>query len=72
MVKNASLTNEGDFTYLRINFTHPGSQIGKESAQFPNALAKYLKELYVFRVNYCIEQRTLFLFPITERSRAAM
>ncbi|KAL3090098.1 hypothetical protein niasHS_006550 [Heterodera schachtii] len=46
MIKNISQpTNEGDFTYLRINFTHPGSQIGKESAQFPNAFAKYLKEL---------------------------
>jgi nucleosome binding factor SPN SPT16 subunit len=43
MVKNASLTIEGDFTYLRINFTHPGSQIGKEGTPF--ALAKYLKEL---------------------------
>ncbi|KAI3413953.1 hypothetical protein GPALN_011424 [Globodera pallida] len=46
MIKNISQpTNEGDFTYLRINFTHPGSQIGKESVQFPNAFAKYLKEL---------------------------
>uniref|UniRef100_A0A914LQU9 FACT complex subunit n=1 Tax=Meloidogyne incognita TaxID=6306 RepID=A0A914LQU9_MELIC len=43
MVKNASLANEGDFSYLRINFTHPGSQIGKENPHF--ALAKYLKEL---------------------------
>lgn len=52
MIKNASLTNEGDFTYLRINFTHPGSQIGKENPQF--AFAKYLKELYLifFYVNF--------------------
>ena len=45
MVKNASFSIESDFAYLRINFTHPGSQIGKQSAQFPNAMAKYLKEL---------------------------
>lgn len=47
MIKNASQTVEGDDTYLRINFTHPGSQIGKETQQFPNAFAKYVKELYV-------------------------
>lgn len=45
MIKNASQTVEGDDTYLRINFTHPGSQIGKETQQFPNAFAKYVKEL---------------------------
>ncbi|KAE9420524.1 hypothetical protein Angca_003055 [Angiostrongylus cantonensis] len=45
MIKNCSQSVEGDFTYLRINFTHPGSQIGKELAQFPNPLATYLKEL---------------------------
>lgn len=45
MIKNCSQSVEGDFTYLRINFTHPGSQIGKELVQFPNPLATYLKEL---------------------------
>ncbi|PIO56882.1 FACT complex subunit [Teladorsagia circumcincta] len=45
MIKNCSQSVEGDFTYLRINFAHPGSQIGKELAQFPNPLATYLKEL---------------------------
>ncbi|KAK5983113.1 putative global transcriptional regulator cell division control protein [Trichostrongylus colubriformis] len=45
MIKNCSQSVEGDFTYLRINFAHPGSQIGKEQAQFPNPLATYLKEL---------------------------
>lgn len=45
MIKNCSQSVEGDFTYLRINFTHPGSQIGKDQAQFPNPLATYLKEL---------------------------
>ncbi|VDL87543.1 unnamed protein product, partial [Nippostrongylus brasiliensis] len=36
MIKNCSQSVEGDFTYLRINFAHPGSQIGKDQAQFPN------------------------------------
>ncbi|KAI1722500.1 FACT complex subunit (SPT16/CDC68) domain-containing protein [Ditylenchus destructor] len=45
MIKNASQTVEGDYTFLRINFTHPGSQIGKDNVQFPNPLAKFLKEL---------------------------
>lgn len=45
MIKNCSQSVEGDFTYLRVNFAHPGSQIGKENAMFPNPLATYLKEL---------------------------
>uniref|UniRef100_A0A914VZ60 FACT complex subunit n=1 Tax=Plectus sambesii TaxID=2011161 RepID=A0A914VZ60_9BILA len=45
MIKNTSQSVEGDFTYLRINFTHPGSQIGRDSNQFPNPLSTYLKEL---------------------------
>lgn len=45
MIKNASQTVEGDYTCLRINFTHPGSQIGKDNALYPNPLAKFVKEL---------------------------
>lgn len=45
MIKNASLTVEGDYTFLRINFTHPGSQIGKDNVQFSHPVAKFLKEL---------------------------
>ncbi|CAD6184168.1 unnamed protein product [Caenorhabditis auriculariae] len=45
MIKNCSQSVEGDFTYLRINFNHPGSQIGKDNAQFPFPMATYLKEL---------------------------
>uniref|UniRef100_A0A1I7SA86 FACT complex subunit n=1 Tax=Bursaphelenchus xylophilus TaxID=6326 RepID=A0A1I7SA86_BURXY len=45
MLKNTSMANEGDYTYLRLNFTHPGSQIGKDNFMFPNPLADYVKEL---------------------------
>lgn len=38
---------EGDFTYLRINFNHPGSAVvgGKELMQFPHPEAQFVKEL---------------------------
>ncbi|KAK0427999.1 hypothetical protein QR680_010535 [Steinernema hermaphroditum] len=45
MIKNTSMSVEGDYTYLRINFAHPGSQIGKETQNFPNPLATYVKEM---------------------------
>ncbi|CAB3408807.1 unnamed protein product [Caenorhabditis bovis] len=45
MIKSCSQSVEADFTYLRINFNHPGSNIGKENAQFPHPLATYMKEL---------------------------
>lgn len=45
MIKNTSQSVEGDFTYLRVNFMHPGSQIGKDQLQFPHPLSTYVKEL---------------------------
>ncbi|GMR52493.1 hypothetical protein PMAYCL1PPCAC_22688, partial [Pristionchus mayeri] len=45
MIKNCSQSVEGEYTYLRVNFTHPGSQVGKENANFPNPFAHYVKEL---------------------------
>uniref|UniRef100_A0A1I7TTK9 FACT complex subunit n=1 Tax=Caenorhabditis tropicalis TaxID=1561998 RepID=A0A1I7TTK9_9PELO len=45
MIKNCSQSVEGDFTYLRINFATPGSQLGKDNGQFPHPLAHYMKEL---------------------------
>ncbi|KAI6182216.1 FACT complex subunit [Aphelenchoides bicaudatus] len=44
-IKNTSIDNDGDYTYLRINFTHPGSQIGKDSALFTNPVADFVKEM---------------------------
>lgn len=45
MIKNCSQSVEGDYTYLRINFNTPGSQIGKDNGQFPHPLAHFMKEL---------------------------
>lgn len=46
-VKNISQSVEGDYTYLRINFFHPGASIGKEGGAggFTNPEATFLKEL---------------------------
>jgi len=45
MIKNVSQANEGDYTYLRINFFHPGASIGKADVIFPNPDAVFLKEI---------------------------
>ncbi|KAG0726841.1 FACT complex subunit spt16 [Chionoecetes opilio] len=45
MIKNISQSVEGDYTYLRINFFHPGSNIGKSEGAFPNPDAVFLKEI---------------------------
>ncbi|CAJ0577528.1 unnamed protein product, partial [Mesorhabditis spiculigera] len=45
MIKNCSTSIESDFMYLRINFAHPGSAVGKENQQFPQPLATYMKEI---------------------------
>ncbi|KAK8722086.1 hypothetical protein OTU49_012471, partial [Cherax quadricarinatus] len=45
MIKNISQSVEGDYTYLRINFFHPGSSIGKSDGVFPNPDAVFLKEV---------------------------
>ncbi|QQP58136.1 FACT complex subunit spt16like, partial [Caligus rogercresseyi] len=45
-VKNISTSVEGDYTYLRINFFHPGAALAKEVAGgFMDPEATYLKEL---------------------------
>jgi len=46
-IKNISQSVEGDYTYLRINFFHPGATMGRaETAAFPNPEATFLKEMY--------------------------
>ena len=46
--QNISQSVEGDYTYLRINFFHPGSALGKvDGSLFPNPEATFLKEMYV-------------------------
>ncbi|WAR12969.1 SPT16-like protein [Mya arenaria] len=45
-VKNISQSVEGDYTYLRINFFHPGSALGRnEGNLFPQPDATFLKEI---------------------------
>lgn len=44
-IKNCSQSVEGDYTYLRINFFHPGATITKESCSFTQPDASFLKEI---------------------------
>lgn len=41
MIKNCALSVEGDFTYLRINFAHPGSAVSgrRGSLKRPSGMA---------------------------------
>ncbi|KAL3860233.1 hypothetical protein ACJMK2_010387 [Sinanodonta woodiana] len=45
-IKNISQSVEGDYTYLRINFFHPGSALGRNEGNiFPQPDATFLKEI---------------------------
>uniref|UniRef100_A0AAY4BU75 FACT complex subunit n=1 Tax=Denticeps clupeoides TaxID=299321 RepID=A0AAY4BU75_9TELE len=45
-IKNISMSVEGDYTYLRINFYVPGSSLGRhEGNTFPNPDATFVKEI---------------------------
>lgn len=45
-VKNISTSVEGDYTYLRINFFHPGASVGKDGFGYATTPeAQFLKEL---------------------------
>ncbi|ESO89772.1 hypothetical protein LOTGIDRAFT_124718 [Lottia gigantea] len=44
-IKNISQSVEGDYTYLRINFFHPGATLGKDGNNLPNADMNFLKEI---------------------------
>ncbi|XP_066250840.1 FACT complex subunit spt16 [Euwallacea similis] len=43
-IKNISQSVEGDYTYLRINFFHPGSSLGKDG-NFQQPEATFVKEV---------------------------
>lgn len=46
MVKNISTSVEGDYTYLRINFFHPGASVGKDGIGYATSPeATFLKEV---------------------------
>ena len=44
-IKNISSSKEGDYTYLRINFFHPGASIGRDEPRYTNPEATFLKEV---------------------------
>ena len=44
-IKNISTSKEGDYTYLRINFFHPGASIGRDEPRYTNPEATFLKEV---------------------------
>lgn len=47
-IKNISQSIEGDYTYLRINFFHPGATVGRnEAGMYSQPDATFVKEMYV-------------------------
>ena len=45
-IKYISQSIEGDYTYLRINFSHPGATMGRnEGGMYLNPDATFVKEL---------------------------
>lgn len=45
-IKNISQSIEGDYTYLRINFFHPGATMGRnEGGMYPQPDATFVKEV---------------------------
>uniref|UniRef100_A0A8C4WWZ2 FACT complex subunit n=1 Tax=Eptatretus burgeri TaxID=7764 RepID=A0A8C4WWZ2_EPTBU len=45
-IKNISMSVEGDYTYLRLNFFCPGSSLGRNDGNiFPNPDATFVKEM---------------------------
>ncbi|XP_025194919.1 FACT complex subunit spt16 [Melanaphis sacchari] len=44
-IKNISQSVEGDYTYLRINFFHPGAALARGESYFQNPEAVFVKEL---------------------------
>lgn len=51
-IKNISQSVEGDYTYLRINFFHPGATMGRnEGGMYPNPDATFVKEVTYRSIN---------------------
>lgn len=45
-IKNISHSIEGDYTYLRINFFHPGATVGRnEAGMYAQPDATFVKEV---------------------------
>ena len=46
ILQNISRSEEGEYVYLRLNFFHPGSSMGRiDGVVFPNPEATFVKEL---------------------------
>lgn len=51
-IKNISQSVEGDYTYLRVNFFHPGATMGRnEGGSYPQPDATFLKEVTYRSIN---------------------
>lgn len=51
-IKNISQSIEGDYTYLRINFFHPGATMGRnEGGMYPQTDAIFVKEVTYRSIN---------------------
>lgn len=45
-IKNISQSVEGDYTYLRVNFFHPGATMARsDGSAFPSPDATFVKEV---------------------------
>lgn len=50
-IKNISQSVEGDYTYLRINFFHPGATMGRnEGGNYTQPDATFVKEVLVMHI----------------------
>ncbi|XP_068904164.1 FACT complex subunit spt16 isoform X2 [Tenebrio molitor] len=50
-IKNISQSVEGDYTYLRINFFHPGSTMGRTDGNYQQPEATFAKEVTYRSIN---------------------
>ncbi|CAH0557604.1 unnamed protein product [Brassicogethes aeneus] len=50
-IKNISQSIEGDYTYLRVNFFHPGSTMGKNDGNYQQPEATFVKEVTYRSIN---------------------
>eukprot|EP00731_Ephydatia_muelleri_P026733 Em0018g833a len=63
-VKNISKSEEGEYTYLRINFFHPGGSLGRvDGVVFPDGEATFVKEILFSGGHICLVRSGVFLGP---------
>lgn len=63
-IKNISQSIEGDYTYLRVNFFHPGATMGRnEGGMYPQPDATFVKEVLV-SINLLSTKNLLIFFSI--------